>query len=299
LNPLKLITQPGFDYVVPANPTVSVNPDRPFVTWLNRATGELFVCRDNTFGANVWVGQMGTVVPTPEDDPYANDVKILLPFGTAAAGWDDFSNNGYAGTPSGGAVISSFNSMGFAKPNRFSGYNTSGYFDGSSDWVTYSGLTDLDLGSNDFTLEVWACFTQGSTGADYPCICSKRYDYTSGHTFSLFQYRSSGLVRFAFGDTSNTNYLLDSTTICRWRFHHIAVTRTGNVFRLFIDGIVEAELTAAIALQTCSTPFRVSAYNNTPGSSSYYQGFIQDLRLTLNRSRYSSNFIPPPRLATL
>jgi hypothetical protein len=63
LNPLRIETAKGFDYIVPANPTINVNPKGLHVTWLNSVTGELFVCIDNAAGANVWAGQRGTAVP--------------------------------------------------------------------------------------------------------------------------------------------------------------------------------------------------------------------------------------------
>jgi len=44
-----------WDYVQLANPTGSVNPSQPYTKWLNAATGEEFICTDNTPGANVWV----------------------------------------------------------------------------------------------------------------------------------------------------------------------------------------------------------------------------------------------------
>lgn len=52
----------GFDYVNSGPPTAVVNPNRPFVTWLDMSTGEIFVCKDATSGANVWVGQLGTSI---------------------------------------------------------------------------------------------------------------------------------------------------------------------------------------------------------------------------------------------
>ena len=61
--PMRVIPQSGFDYVNTGNPTVSVNPERIGVSWLNLTSGEIFICTDNTVGSNVWVGQKGTAVP--------------------------------------------------------------------------------------------------------------------------------------------------------------------------------------------------------------------------------------------
>ena len=63
MNQLGIIDAPQFDYVVPVNPTIAVNPKKRFATWLNNVSGELFICLDAATGNNVWKGQMGTSVP--------------------------------------------------------------------------------------------------------------------------------------------------------------------------------------------------------------------------------------------
>jgi hypothetical protein len=54
---------PVANYEVAGNPTVDVNPAFVPCSWLNVLTGEIFVCTDNTTGANIWKGQLGTSVP--------------------------------------------------------------------------------------------------------------------------------------------------------------------------------------------------------------------------------------------
>lgn len=43
-------------------PGLTTNPDETGVVYINRISGEMFVCIDNTVDANVWVGQMDTTV---------------------------------------------------------------------------------------------------------------------------------------------------------------------------------------------------------------------------------------------
>jgi len=45
-----------WDFIETSDPAVNENPDELYVRWLNKTTGEEFVCIDNTTGANVWVG---------------------------------------------------------------------------------------------------------------------------------------------------------------------------------------------------------------------------------------------------
>lgn len=53
---------PVANYEVAGNPTITINPVRVPVSWLNTVTGEIFVCIDNTTDDNVWVGTAGTTI---------------------------------------------------------------------------------------------------------------------------------------------------------------------------------------------------------------------------------------------
>ena len=56
-------TTSSWDYDEATDPLVTTNPITMPVTWVNKTSGELFVCIDNTPDSNVWVGQAGTDVP--------------------------------------------------------------------------------------------------------------------------------------------------------------------------------------------------------------------------------------------
>ena len=45
-----------------SDPAINTNPEDTGAEWHNTTTGEIFICRDNTAGLNVWVGQKGGVV---------------------------------------------------------------------------------------------------------------------------------------------------------------------------------------------------------------------------------------------
>jgi hypothetical protein len=49
---------PFFNYTSTSNPTTTTNPLISNASWLNTATGEVYVCIDNTENANVWVGNL-------------------------------------------------------------------------------------------------------------------------------------------------------------------------------------------------------------------------------------------------
>jgi hypothetical protein len=44
------------------NPPINFNPPTPGFQYINKLTGEIFICTDNTADSNRWVGQLGTLI---------------------------------------------------------------------------------------------------------------------------------------------------------------------------------------------------------------------------------------------
>ena len=75
-------------------------------------------------------------------------------------------------------------------------------------------------------------------------------------------------------------------------WHHIAVSRSSGVTKIYVDGSSIASHSSAIDF-SLSNPFVVGyAYSNGSGSGSI-QGYIQDFRVTKAYARYTTNFTPP------
>jgi hypothetical protein len=52
----------SFDYSSDTNPTVKTNPNETGATWINKTSGEIFVCIDNYTNDNIWKGTSGTSI---------------------------------------------------------------------------------------------------------------------------------------------------------------------------------------------------------------------------------------------
>lgn len=107
MNPYKILPNKAIDYIVCGKPTASVNPKKPFVTWLNTLTGELFVCLSNATDDNGWVGQKGSSVCPPSLLSASYPLTIVNPNATdGTTGWTDETGSlmtrTTSGAPSGG-----------------------------------------------------------------------------------------------------------------------------------------------------------------------------------------------------
>ena len=81
-------------------------------------------------------------------------------------------------------------------------------------------------------------------------------------------------------------------TLNQW--HHIAITRQGTTWKLFVDGQIKAMtsgVTANIIAQGSS--MLIGAATGNPGGTAPFNGYISNFRLINGRSLYTYNFTPP------
>ena len=94
-----------------------------------------------------------------------------------------------------------------------------------------------------------------------------------------------------FYSTTGSNYsTVFGSSINDGNWHHIAVTRSGNVFRTFTDGTLNNSSTAAVTLYDGTLPVYVGAQNT---GSNPFTGYIDDLRITKGYARYTASFTAP------
>jgi len=106
-----------WDFVVPGNPTVDVNPSAVNCTWLNIATGEEFICVDNTVDGNIWRGQTGSTI-TPLSTTSLNIINYDASE-DPTIGWTNelgtLKRRGTSGAPSGGYYFYSTDAQTIAR----------------------------------------------------------------------------------------------------------------------------------------------------------------------------------------
>lgn len=101
----ELATKTTFDYVESFPPSVDTNPAKANPLWLDTATGEVFVCVDNTVDANVWAGQYGNKVePETFDDGSAIDGRTYAAM-VSAGNYDASTDTGYFGEVSSATLM--------------------------------------------------------------------------------------------------------------------------------------------------------------------------------------------------
>jgi hypothetical protein len=180
------------------------------------------------------------------------------------------------------------------------GGGTSLYLNGTSDYVNYFTNSSHSLLNLDFCVEAWVY--QLSNSVDRPRIINFGNTWDTTDSWAICAGHSSlgpnKYVVHVYGHGGNTTALLTSTSTLKLnQWCHVAVTRSGNIFKLFIDGVEEATNTWSGSVNTSSSITScVGACFGTSPETSYFHGYIDDLRVTKGHSRYTSNFTPPDNI---
>lgn len=161
--------------------------------------------------------------------------------------------------------------------------NWSNFFDGNGDNLKVTSSL-LQLGTSDFTLEFWAYFSSfGSSDIDF-----FRHD-TGSQAVGIGVYNFGADLRVIYFPTGATVANFGAKTqigLNQWT--HVAITRSGNNFRCFLNGGISStgvQVSSQNLTLTTTNTFRIME-----GSGVVY---ISNYRLIIGTALYTSNFTPP------
>lgn len=164
-------------------------------------------------------------------------------------------------------------------------------FDGAGDYLFGANTPNTSFGSGDFTIEAW--IYRSSTDSSQ-AIFQKGRVADGNFECAVYLVNTGDKVEVYYSTAGNTSttVLTSSATVSLSTWTHIAVTRSGSTWRLFIDGTLDSSATASVTLYTGTGTISVGA---NPAGASTYTGFIDDLRITKGVARYTATFTPPAK----
>ncbi len=215
-----------------------------------------------------------TTTPTTEssDEYFSNVVLLLHMYGTN--GSNTFTDlKGKTVTPSGNAQISTAQS-------KFGG--ASGYFDGSGDSLSIT-KADLDISNaGDLTVE----------GFLYTSSSSNQIIYTTYNLPQGSQQYSAFLLRNdQFQLAGVTGEILMAPVLNQWQ--HIAVTRQGSTWRLFLEGVLQGSKESSASIAQAGSSFIGGSPGDNNIGNHWLSGYLDEFRITKGIARYTANFTPP------
>jgi hypothetical protein len=164
-------------------------------------------------------------------------------------------------------------------------------FDGTGDWLTGILTNELKIGSGDYTFECWLYRNNSNDCGIY----ADRLPVPGVSDWN-------GLL---FGITSNKVSILASNNGTSWglntvssvqgnnvptgQWTHIAISREGSSWRVFIDGVLSYTSTLSGSVVQSAARFFVGDDPGVPELN----GYIDDMRITKGIARYTTTFTPP------
>jgi hypothetical protein len=169
---------------------------------------------------------------------------------------------------------------------------TSGYFDGTGDYLTVPDSEDWDFGAGDFTIDFWTYSTVaintgisdirvilclGSTGLRVAYGCGK--DSGWGEGIKLFAWCEDG---YSISDTCTIN-------VNTW--NHFGIVRISGLINFYLNGnLVSSHSHSADYTYTGSDPLYIGRQYE---GSWEHNGYIDELRISKGIARWTENFTPP------
>jgi len=166
-------------------------------------------------------------------------------------------------------------------------------FDGTGDYLSIaSNSAHNNFGTSDFGIEGWFYFNN-TTGTQL--IYSHRNSNAGAAAYVPFLlWAVNGTITlYVSSDNGSWNIVNNTTvgTVVAGQWYHIAYTRTGNTFRVFVNG-VQTHTFSSSASFSCSQPFQIGMTG--PGeTNSAMNGYVSNVRMIKGTSPYSANFTPP------
>jgi hypothetical protein len=155
------------------------------------------------------------------------------------------------------------------------------YINGSGNALISAPSPNNILGGGDFTIEFW--LYPSNTSAGYRAlIASENYAGTLGG-WSLYQNGTS--IEFWI---SSGNIIAATSAITATNWQHLALSRASGTLRLFINGTQ----ISSVANSTSLTGSQIWIGDNNEGAY-FYEGYLDDLRITKGYARYTATFSPP------
>jgi len=165
--------------------------------------------------------------------------------------------------------------------------------DGVNDYGNIPANSDFVFGTDPFTVEFWMKSSQANNAAGgfFPSMLD--FSASASHGAFTFCNRipNTDLLYVPFHNGSVFSSISSGLAVCDGAWHHIVLCRAGTTLYLFQDGVMTTGAIASGQLFGVSgQPVRLG-WNSR--DNRYYDGRLDDIRVTKGVCRYTAPFTPP------
>lgn len=163
---------------------------------------------------------------------------------------------------------------------------------GASSYVDTPDSANFTLGSGDFTVDCWF-YVSGGNGTNR--YISGQVDSTgasANQSYGMALTTGNALYGEIYS-TSTVKACTGTTAITTAGWHHAALVRTGNTLKLFLDGTQEGGDTALGSFTVNDSANKLAIGRLGEFNGLYWNGFVDEYRLSVGVARWTANFTPP------
>jgi hypothetical protein len=190
----------------------------------------------------------------------------------------DDSTNNFTITRNGDVSVQRFSPFSPTSAYSTSVIGGSGYFDGSGDYLSAASNAAFDVWGGNFTLEMFVYLTATPSNVVF-------FQWGSGTYLMQLESDSSGGSFFGtyyYNAPTETNSIRSSTIPSTNQWNHIALTKSGSTWALFLNGTRLGTSTSTNYV-TGNLPISIGA--NSSGAQAL-QGYISNVRLVKGTAVY-------------
>lgn len=157
-------------------------------------------------------------------------------------------------------------------------YAGSAYFDGTGDYLVAPSSAGFGFGTGDFTVEAWFYFTG--------TIATYQRPWWFGDDNDNLELNTSV---FRVGGAAQGALITGTTTIKSGTWYHVALTRAGGVYKLWLNGAQEG----GSATNSYNSSARTLTVMATSSGANPSTGYVSNLRVIKGTALYTGPFVPP------
>jgi len=154
-------------------------------------------------------------------------------------------------------------------------------FDGTGDYLVSPAAIQFNASQGNWTIEAWVNFN--SNTQTQPLITGNPRNF-----YFVYVYETSQ-TKFILGDGSSNPIIVVISPPAAGTWWHMCCVKNGSTYTVYMNGVAQASTTTPLS-NTTLTGFNIGYDSSGP---TYFNGYIDDLRITKGYARYTSNFTPP------
>lgn len=168
-----------------------------------------------------------------------------------------------------------------------------GNFGQNNAYVAVTSHPDFYLSNKDFTIDVWA-HGRGQSYGDGRHIVSQMGPALPGVLSSFaFLVQSTGKLEATFFTASPAFTITSTSSYNMSTWNHVAVSRRGSTLYLFLNGNLEKTTSISGSINNAVSPNDLTLGRAGSVDNYYWNGYIEEFRLSVGIARWTSNFTPP------